>query len=574
MCGRKLRTSAIISAMRCAYDSITGPREPGIARTMSSSLRRPLQVLVLLTSMIFSHLAAAQYSRDPGVAPCEGDRKRIGEVFWLVCAGREVEARRIIDTQPTAQAMVVDLAAYAAAHMERGNFAIGLAAARELVNLEHTIAASGGVRQSGWSYRSLPDRPWRLWETSHPALRYTLQPTWPIETPPSFDPAPPPPLPAGIWAIQESLLIHPYERIRTELLAWISFAYPDRPAIRRDYYGAIVDAESARERVASYLAHAGNDADAIALLRPVPPPARDSAVREALAAAIIRIFVGIGDPHRALAGLQRAGIPFDPLGNSGEWEVVHLLLRKGDVAGAKALMPLLRQRQRFTWWLAEAYLKRSDQVSALESLKEGFAVAHDDFRDESGHLHFAEAFNRLGDQTSMRVALSAAEKAIPLLAPFKDDQVNRRIFKATGDSLLRFAAYKLRAEPFDQSLAALSDSWARAHFLALCINDAADGGHSEEVRRLIRVIDRIQLPPPRSEAILSTYLGDEARYQAAMRLAALKDEKAARALAADVRRERGRLLAVKDVAEVLTMDPAKVLVRHYVLNSRLSRQYE
>lgn len=531
-------------------------------------MRQSLHILLLLIGVgLFRPVIAQTSSADP--VPCQGDRKTTGEVFWLVCAGREAEARRIVDSRPTAQAMVFDLAAYAAANMERGNFAVGFAAAREMVNLERIIEAGGDAQQPGWSYRREPNWPWHGWAIRHPALQHALVPTWPLESPPTVYPPHPNPLPAGIWAIQESLLVHPHERIRMELSAWITFAFPTRPAMPRGFHRAIVGPASGRQRVAYYLALAGRDLDAVALLRPTSAATGDRSGGKTFAASIIDLFVAVDDPHRALAALRLAGVPFDPIGENGEWEVIHLLLRKDDVSSAMNLLPTQAQRRRYTWPLADAYLKRQDSASALRVLREGFVAARDYWLDESSHLHFAEVFARLGDGNRAQAALSAAEKAIPNLRPLWDDEDARRMMKATGASLLQFAIYQLRAEPFDQSFAALSDPVERLHFLALCINAAADKGDAQETSRLIRLIDGIQLPPQMRREAPSTYVGDEARYQAGLRFAARKDARTAQTLVNEIRHEGGRRFAVEDVARVLAWDPEKVDVRHYVLNARL-----
>ncbi len=528
---------------------------------------------ILLIAIAFAQPGSAQQGATPP-APCQGNPRVIGEIFQLVCSGREAEARRLVDTQPTAQAMVFFLAAYAAANMERGNFEVGLSATREMVELERTIAAGGGAGQSGWNYRVEQEWPWRRWPIRHPALEHRMVPTWPVYSPPIVEAPFPYHVPHGIWAVQESLLSHPYERIRAELPVWIAFAFSTRlPMSPSSYYGGVLDSQSARQRVAYYLAQAGRDADAVALLRPVPAGTRGSTAEQGFAAWIIRVFVAIGDPHRALAALRIAGIAFDPLGKSGEWEVIHMLLRDGDVSSATRLLPTQAQRQHFTWQLAQAYLNRQDTASAVAVLREGVVAGHDFWSAESSYLHFAEVFARLGDEVGARSALNAAEQTVSKLKPEHGGEESDRLMRAISSSLLQFAAYRLRAMPFDGSFAALSDPLERLHFLALCINDAADRGDIGEARRLIQLIERAPLPASTRMEVASTYLGDEGRFQAALRFAERKDTTAAQSLVGAIRLERARAFAQKEVATVLSMDPAEWDVRDYVLNSRLSKSY-
>lgn len=517
--------------------------------------RFPLLVLTLAVVALSFPAASRETSRD--LALCEGERQATGEVFSLVCSGRVGEARRVVDSQPNSTHFVDALVAYAAANMERGDFAEGIAATREMLEIRRLA----GLQHGSWSRRQPSNPQPKRRVSGGQVLPSSLVRTWPWAVPPGATSPPPPPLMTGVLTIHESLLAHPYPVVERILPSWLDLVSAK---------GIDWEAREALLRTARWLIHKGADAQAARLLRRGLRSAQSG--QSSFETLLVRDFVEINEPERALAALSREGGHLAAVDSHQRWRLIVQLIGYDRIEVAEKVVRSIGQRSAFAWYLAEGYAKRGDRPAALEAL--GLAAETERQAERNvftylSHLRYAEAFHYLGDEQAMRAELSRAESAVTFPQGWHRLELKERVDLAVVFSLVTFARVKLLRESVENGLQAMPEPFSRVHFLALAINDFAEQGDVERVRRLIDLLVRVWVPVVEAERITRKYIGDEARFQAALRLSARGDSDSGLRLAQEISDKRDQAYAIEQVAKVAAIDRATDDIGFFVEYSRL-----
>jgi len=517
----------------------------------------PLVLVICIVGAILSP-AKAQTRATPGL--CERDHKVADDVFYLVCAGRAAEARVIVARAANHHLSLNELVAYAAAHMERGDFDEAMTATRQMLS----IARAAGEQSGTWYGRTRRDFG-RRYSSGHSDLwRFRAIPTWPFGHPPVAT-APPPPAPTtGLMAIHESLIAHTYEKVQRVLPQWLDLVVNS----------AVAEWQKAEicHRTGRYLVHAGADLLAARLLRRASCSGSPSGPR--FETVLARVFAEAGEPERALMVLAAEGGRFSEIQPDARSEILRQLISHDRIEIAEQLLRHGGQRSVFALDLAEAYARRGERGAALEALN--LAATQENQIEESArsyrsYLMFADGLHHLGDLRAARATLLAAEGVVSLPPGWTALEPRRRIDHAVAFSALRFARVRLLLESFEEALAAMPEPFSRTHLLALAINHAGEEGDVARASRLIDLIGRAWVPVSDAPEITRQYLSDEARFQAALRLAARGDGQAALQMVRQVRDTKGRAHAVDEVTKLMAMARAKQNVWFFVEHSSAAR---